>query len=281
MVFAVPVIMAGTAIAALRSKAPDRIVFFVFSTLGLLLLVQQFRFHYYGSFALYLPILVGASRLASRYPRRSNLVIGVTLLLFISTLYPAVRNRLFAEYRAGLDSQYQLVKDTMPELSRRCRERPGVVLTYNDSGHYVRFHTECSVIANNFLLTPQHSDKIRELDYLIESPLHKVLAERPDIRYFLVYYPTLIFRDNTGSTRLLTKEELSNAPWTLIKELMFSDAPGEDFPELDLAWQVTSVEEDGTKFALARLYEVRPQDESEDDSLVPSAEQTDTPTTNN
>jgi hypothetical protein len=281
MVFAVPVIMAGTAIAALRSKAPDRIVFFVFSTLGLLLLVQQFRFHYYGSFALYLPILVGASRLASRYPRRSNLVIGVTLLLFVSTLYPAVRNRLFAEYRAGLDSQYQLVKDTMPELSRRCRERPGVVLTYNDSGHYVRFHTECSVIANNFLLTPQHSDKIRELDELIESPLHKVLAERPDIRYFLVYYPTLIFRDNTGSTRLLTKEELSNAPWTLIKELMFSDAPGEDFPELDLAWQVTSVEEDGTKFALARLYEVRPQDESEDDSLVPSAEQTDTPTTNN
>ncbi|UCC13365.1 MAG: hypothetical protein JSW21_08115 [Gammaproteobacteria bacterium] len=279
LVFAVPAIMTGTVIAALRSRRPDRIVFFVFSTLGLLLLVQQFRFHYYGSFALYMPILVGASWLAGRYPRRSNLVVGVTLLLFATMLYPAVRYRLFVEYRAGLDSQYQLVKDTMPELSRRCRERPGVVLTYNDAGHYVRFHTDCSVIANNFLLTPQHSDKIRELDELIESPLQKVLAGRPDIRYFLVYYPTVIYRDETGDARLLTKEELSNAPWTLIKELMFSDIPKEDFPELDLAWQVTSVEKDGTKFALARLYEVRPQDEPVDGAMKPPAGQSDTQTT--
>ncbi len=259
LIFVVPLILVGTAVSAVRSRRPELIVFFVFSTLGLLLLITQFRFHYYGSYAMCLPVLLWAWQLAQRYPRRSWLIMGLTVVLFAASLYPAVRYRLFAEYKSGLDAQYQLVRDMMPALKERCNERPGLVLTYNDAGHYVRFHTECSVIANNFLLTPQQSDKIRELDELLYLPVQEVLARRPEVTYFLIYYPTLIFQDaSTGSKRLLTREELEGAPWTMIKELMFSTDPEADFPQLELLWQVNSVEEDGTRFPIGRLFEVRP-----------------------
>jgi hypothetical protein len=267
MIFAVPLIFIGTVAGVIRSRRPGYIVFFVFSTLGLALLVTQFRFHYYGSFAMCLPILLWAWLLAQRYPQRSRLIIGLTVALFAASLYPAVRYRLFAEYRSGLDAQYQLVRDMMPALKERCAERPGVVLTYNDAGHYVRFHTECSVIANNFLLTPQQSDKIRELDELLHVPVEEVLKKRPDVTYFLMYYPTLIFQDaSSGSKRLLTREELEGAPWTMIKELMFSEDPATDFPQLDLLWQVNAVEEDGLKFPIGRLYEVKPVDKENDET---------------
>jgi len=261
MIFVVPLILVGTAIGAIRSRRPGYIVFFVFSTLGLVLLVTQFRFHYYGSYAMCLPILLWAWLLAQRYPHRSKVIIALTVALFAASLYPAVRYRLFAEYRSGLDAQYQLVRDMMPTLKERCQARPGLVLTYNDAGHYVRFHTECSVIANNFLLTPQQSDKIRELDELLYLPVEEVLARRPDITYFLMYYPTLVFQDaNTGSKRLLTRQELEGAPWTMIKELMFSEDPARDFPQLELLWQVNAVEENGVRFPIGRLYEVKPKD---------------------
>lgn len=267
MIFAVPLIVVGTATGAVRSRQPAHIIFYVFSTLGLVLLVTQFRFHYYGSFAMCLPVLLWAWSLAQRFPGRSRLILGLTVVLFAVALYPAVRYRLFVEYRSGLDAQYQLVRDMLPILKERCEKRPGVVLSYNDAGHYVRFHTECSVIANNFLLTPQQSDKIRELDELLSLPVEEVVARRPDIVYLLIYYPTLIYDDpTTGAKRLLTRDELAGAPWTMIKQLMFSEDPEKDFPQLELLWQVNSVEDDGTRFPIGRLYEVKPQDDKTEDT---------------
>ena len=39
-----------------------------------------------------------------------------------------------------------------------------------DSGHYIRYYTECSVMADNFLLTAQHMQKVDEAQRLFSLP---------------------------------------------------------------------------------------------------------------
>ena len=63
---------------------------------------------------------------------------------------------------------------------------PGIVLADNDAGHYIRYYTECSVIANNFLLTRQHEQKIRQIDYLTSLPAAALPGAAPFVRYMLV-----------------------------------------------------------------------------------------------
>ena len=49
------------------------------------------------------------------------------------------------------------------ELQRLCAEDPGVVLASTDDGNGVLFHSECSVIANNFILRPEDARHIDEI----------------------------------------------------------------------------------------------------------------------
>ncbi len=46
-------------------------------------------------------------------------------------------------------------------------------------GHYIRFHTDCSVIANNFLVTPQHEQKYMEASRLLSMRRPRCLQPPP------------------------------------------------------------------------------------------------------
>jgi hypothetical protein len=258
LVFAVPLVLAGLLIWLYRTRDAIETFFIVFSLFGLTLMIQQFRLHYFGSFGLYLPILAGAGILLRRFERSRNLILIATVAIFAAAFYKPVHERLFEKFRAGLDSHYQVVSGLMPALAELCREDPGIVFAWNDVGHYVRFHTECSVIANNFLLTPQHSEKVREIDRLASLNLDDFLLERPDIRYLLVHYPTLVAFSDGGGIRLLSQDELklANHERPLLIRLLAEPDPRAAFPQLEFVHQVI-LRLDGEELVAARLFVVK------------------------
>ena len=54
-----------------------------------------------------------------------------------------------------------------PELEEACRRKPGLVLAGVNDGHWITFHTKCSVIGDVFLLTDQHMRKRAETEALL------------------------------------------------------------------------------------------------------------------
>jgi hypothetical protein len=275
LVFGLPVIFFGLLFWLIRTR--DRCVTFfaIFSLFGLTLLVQQFRFHYYGSFALYLPCLVAAQGLARRFSNHGKGILLATTMAFVAAFYLPIHGRLSPQLTAGLDAHYNVVKGLMPELKERCRKQPGVVLAWNDVGHYIRFHTECSVIANNFLLTPQHSDKVREIDQLVSMTVDQLLDARPDIKYILAHYPTFVRFESDGGIRLLNEDDLTMANYEkpLFIGLLSEKNPETAFPRLEFVRQVV-LRMDGQESVAARLFAVRDPEAGSGASTNPSAQGT-------
>ena len=151
LVFLAPFTWAGCAYALLRTR--DRRVVLVcgFALITLPLMLAQFRFQYYGSLGLYLPLILVADR-ASVGRGRKAWMVAITLLL-VAAYYPALRYGLTGWRQLGNDVYYRMTRLAMPALAEACRRDPGIVLARNNEGHFIRYHTDCPVIANNFLLT--------------------------------------------------------------------------------------------------------------------------------
>ncbi|HJP03506.1 MAG: hypothetical protein QGG65_00620 [Gammaproteobacteria bacterium] len=147
---------------------------------GVALLLMQFRLHYFGSFALILGWVLLANEKLSVTNRRPLLTFGIGLLILAIAFQPAAQSKLFTKYALGLDPGYQDVYTLFAPLTERCQDNPGIALADNNFGHYIRFHTECTVIANNFLMTPQHEEKIAEMEYLLELSPEELLEEAPE-----------------------------------------------------------------------------------------------------
>src|SRR5690606_39112788 len=94
---------------------------------------------------------------------------AVVAVLLAVAYSPGVRYRLFARHVVSFDPYYDSTRKLYPKFAEQCARAPGAVLAPADDGHYVRFHTNCSVIANNFLLTAQQVEKLRELKRLFAS----------------------------------------------------------------------------------------------------------------
>jgi hypothetical protein len=273
LVLALPMVIVGLLIRLLRTREPREIYFSTFALFGVPLMIQQIRFHYLGSFAIYLPLLLAVAALQRRYPARMRALAAATYLLFVAAFHAPLEARLVPNLRPGLDKQYQIVGPLMPALADLCREEAGIAYVWNDTGHYVRFHTECSVIANNFLLTPQHSEKIREIDQLATLSIEEFIEQRPDIRYVIAQYPFLLYFEEDGSVRVLDDEELraANSATPLMYELL-SDPNSEDFSGLELIGEVELGTAEGGA-TISRLFKVvdpaaSPDEERDTSSLV-------------
>jgi hypothetical protein len=169
-----------------NDKRLKNIYFLSFSLFGILLLWQQFRLHYYGSFALYLPLLIASDILSKKQSNSTKPIVLATLLLFLLAYQP-VFSQLFKFYPLGLERNYQATYDIYPHFKQQCSEDPGVVLARPNDGHYIRFHTICSVIANNFLISPQHEEKAKLALHLLSLPLTRIQKEYPWIKYIYVH----------------------------------------------------------------------------------------------
>lgn len=178
-----------------RERRSARLLLWVSSLLGLALLLMQFRLHYYGSFALFLPWLVALDELlvrrAENPERRKQIKLAALLALLLLYAVPMRYFFLAAPPPAAADPNFSALRPILETLKQHCATQPGVVLADNDAGHYIRYYTDCSVIANNFLLTPQHEAKIALIDQLTALTAEELPSVAPYVRYVLLRPATL------------------------------------------------------------------------------------------
>ncbi len=167
-------------------RSSGRLFFWVCAILGLSLLVMQYRMHYFGSFAMYLPWLVLVEDCARRWQAHRRAVMLAASMVFLLMFSLPLRYSIPQPQLIGADENFPAVRLVLEDLQKACAREPGVVLADNDAGHFIRYYTKCSVISNNFLLTKQHEEKIEWSDYLLSLTAEEMPKAAPYVRYVLV-----------------------------------------------------------------------------------------------
>lgn len=186
LLLAAPLLVAWFAYNAARERSAPAIYYATFGAFGVVLLLTQFRLHYFGFFAFVTGMLVVVDRLRSACRWHRGGVFVATLTVTVLAYQPALRERLFLVYAPGGDTEYAAAMPIFHDLGRLCAEDPGVVLANSDDGSPILFHSECSVVANNFILRAEDKRHIDEVDRLMRLAPAEIARQRPDIKYLFV-----------------------------------------------------------------------------------------------
>jgi hypothetical protein len=204
LIIVMPVVAFGMLVALIRSEDLRVSVLCTYGLLGLAMFAAQHRFHPYGSFVLSVPILFWLGRMLR--PARKRVGSSVALALALIAQVPSLPGLARVPLPA-FDYDYVLTRTMYDPLAQACQQRPGIVLASHNDGHYIRYHTECSVIANNLILSSTSREKVAESNRLLESPAVLLRQLAPCVRYVLVRREDNIFapfdaaqvkRDNAG-----------------------------------------------------------------------------------
>src|SRR6185312_13795078 len=97
---------------------------------------------------LYLPwILLIDDRFRENAGKMRWAIPAAAVALLLAYL-PAMKFVLFMPKIVANDPYYGLTYDIYPDFARECAKAPGIALAGLDDGHFIRYHTQCSVIAN-------------------------------------------------------------------------------------------------------------------------------------
>lgn len=254
-VWIAPLLLAGS-LWALWTGTSARLTYYYVATIGgLAMLVAMFRFHGYGSFALYLTPLLWSETLTERAGLSSKLSRLVSVLVVILALAPSIRYLFVSNPGPGGEPYYAVTRDIYPVLDKACRRQPGIVLASNNDGHYVLFHSACSVIATNFLVTRQDEEALRKTDRLLAMTPKQFLATATPVRYILVRGQGMLAADERGVLSFVTAPVVAQSSPPLFSKLLLAD-PTLLGPRFQLIAEVRLPGPDG--YAIARLFEVLP-----------------------
>ena len=127
------------------------------------------------------------------------------------------------------------------------------MLATNNFGHPVRYHTDCSVIANNFLLTAFHERKVAELETAWSMSPRQLLERDPPVRYVLVILENVyvVTRDGVRAPGIV---ELSTANPPLAMGLVLE-------PELPARYTLLAERrlDDERGIPFVRLFRIEPE----------------------
>lgn len=263
LVFLTPVLILVFAVRGAQSREPQSVFFSICVVLGLLLLLTQIRFNPFGTWALLIP----SALLVQEFSRRSGISMLATtagaLLIVALVFQPALKSRLIRKYPVGLDYEYAASRSLFKSLAESCAADPGVVISYSDDGHYIRYHTDCSVIANNFIMTPQHEEKIVEVDRKLQLDPEQFLEQVTGVDYVFVRMFGS-FEEGPNGIQASPIERVISRNSPLFIGLTF----GEDIPpEYQLIDEIPVG--GGRDFAFARVYKIVRDDEPIDAGPLP------------
>jgi hypothetical protein len=226
-----------------RSSHRD-LFFAVMTVFGLAFLMMQFRFNYFGLFSLIVGSLLAAQRLSERLHWQPVLVFVGLLASLLVAYQPPLRQHLFAVYALGAAPLYERARPLFLELAERCEQEPGVILAHENDGNYLLFHTECSVISNNFMLTPEDERKIEQIGKMMRLSPDALREYQPDVKYLLLRVQNfIVVRDG--------KIEIdSNSP--LASALLTNSDPPEGFELIRTIW----LEQNGQPVIYAKAFAV-------------------------
>ncbi len=222
--------------SASRRCSPRDLFFAVMAVFGLALLLAQFRFNYFGLFSLIVGTLLVVQRLANRYQWNSGYVVVGLLAGILISYQPPLRQHLFAVYALGAAPIYERARPIFLDLAERCEQEPGVILANANDGNYLLFHTECSVISNNFRLTAADEQKIGQIETMMHLTPDALREYQPDVKYVLL-------RSNDFDT--------SDSP--LARALLSDSNPPDGFEMIG----TIRLQQDGNSELYARAFAVR------------------------
>lgn len=234
-----------------RGTAAPMLYFSLFAVFGVSLMLSQFRLHPFGSWV----FIVGSFLLFDEWRLKSKVIsplagAAIMLLALALAFQPPLRIKLFQSYPPGLTKDYAATRILFPSLAAECAKDQGNVLSYSDDGHYIRFHTDCGVLTNNFLISPLHEQKILAADRLMQLSPSEFLSAAPDVKYIFVRMYEIFTEGPEGVLPVPLNEVASrNAP--LFVALTFDrDLPA----EYELIDEVRV--DDERDFAYARVFKI-------------------------
>jgi len=250
LIFLAPLLVVLFAIKTSQSSDPSKIYFSVFAIFGILLMLTQSRLHPFGSWAL----LLGSLSLFDEWRDRRGISMlaaaAGSLLVLAIAFQPPLKNRLFKTYPPGLSKHYAAARTLFPSLARSCAEKRGSVLSHNDDGHYIRYHTDCSVLTNNFLLTPLHEEKILDAAKLLNMTPTQLILAAPHVDYIFVRMYEIFEAGPNGMQPTPISWVMSrNSP--LFVALTFSEDIPDNFRLIDEVFV-----DDERNFAYARVFQI-------------------------
>jgi hypothetical protein len=251
-VLLLPATLILCAVQLWRERDAARRYFWLASLAGLLMMAGMVRMHVFGTFAMLLPWLAWwQERSVAANPTVKNGVLAIAAIAAVGSALPAWSYTS----TAGNDPYYALTWDLYPPLADLCRREPGVVLSTPDDANYVRYHTDCAVIANNFLLTPQHEAKILEVRRLMDLAPAQLAAAAPQVRYVLVHRMALFSLNADGRMQFHPGGHPDKPDPPLIRALI--DAPAATIPPGFTLVKELAFEKP-THVPFARLFAVTP-----------------------
>jgi hypothetical protein len=232
-----------------REDRPERLYYAVVTTFGLALLLYQFRLHYFGFVGLVTGSLLLVERLRVRRGWHRGLTFVLAFAAVVVAYQPALRDRLFVVYAPGADTEYASAFSIFLDLRQLCAQDPGVVLASADDGSSILFHSECSVIANNFILREPDKVHIDEVYRLMRLSPAEIRAERPDVRYVFVRVRDFSVLDDDNVAWLSPENPIT-------KQLLIDETPPPGYTLIKTVRR--RIGEDGVAGTYARLYKVEP-----------------------
>lgn len=181
-----PILLAWFAYRTAREERPERLYYAVAVVFGLTLSLMQLRLHYFGFLVFVTSTLLLVDELRMRRGWHRGVVFAATLGVTVLAYQPALRERLFVVYAPAADSEYAAALPIFQDLGTLCADDPGVVLANSNDGSPILFHSDCSVISNNFILRPEDERHLNEIGRLMRLPPAEIRAQRPDIKYVFV-----------------------------------------------------------------------------------------------
>jgi len=136
--------------------------------------------------------------------------------------------RMFAREVVSGDPYYDVTRNIYAPLAAACAAAPGTVLANPNDGHYLRYHTQCSVIANNFLVTQFQELKTREENELLSLPAAQLAARAPDVKYVYVRRNSLFVSLPDGQLAVMPRGDPKHPDRPLVDELL--KAPADQLP---------------------------------------------------
>ena len=250
LLFTLPITLLAVARWPFRDSDAGRIFFSLMAWGGGLLLCLSYRMNYFGSSFLILGPLVGAQALMTRFPRQIRLLNPALALFFIGAfqpIYPSWGNRVPFVGNEG----YALNRGIFPYLEKACEESPGIVLVTTNEGHYITYHSACSVLSNNMILTAQHGRGVRLTRELLDGSVQAFWEkQRPEIQYVLVFGQDLSGAEGKD-------EFVDDLPDVLSVQLLQRETPPDGFTLLKKV--VSPYFFEGGPQHAVKLFRVRPR----------------------
>jgi hypothetical protein len=230
LIVAAPLLFVWFAWRTIAESDPKKLYYAIWSVFGLGLMLSQYRFNYFGLFFLIsgpVWLLQSAAEQRSWRPSASLLAAMIGLLVLYQ---PALRERLFIVYASGGDTVYADGLPAYHHLAELCAEKPGRVLANNNDGNAILYHTECSVIVNNFIMRPEDETNHAVVDMLMRSTPDDIRRYRPQIDY-------VFLRADDFST-MVNGEMTVDARSPIANQLLLRDEPPEGFEISNTMYQM-------------------------------------------